>query len=94
MSANGPPTVPDSLAACFEDFDLEEVFRKATPHAESPDSRNFVVEFGPEHARIAFDVDSKNIERLLKSERDAKNYPIRWMYDAAPNPIHHSRIIY
>ncbi|KAI1365061.1 hypothetical protein F5Y08DRAFT_194530 [Xylaria arbuscula] len=72
------PTAPSSLAACFEDFDLEDVFRKATPHAESLESMNFVVEFGPEHARIAFDLNSRNMERLLKSERDP-NYPIRWI---------------
>ncbi|KAK5633194.1 hypothetical protein RRF57_008908 [Xylaria bambusicola] len=79
MSAHGQSATTDSLAACFEDFDLEEVFRKATPHAESLASQNFVVEFGPEHARIAFDLDPQNIERLLKSERDVKNYPIRWI---------------
>ncbi|KAI0508545.1 hypothetical protein F5B22DRAFT_659147 [Xylaria bambusicola] len=79
MSVHDQSASTDSLAACFEDFDLEEVFLKATPHAESLTSQNFVVEFGPEHARIAFDLGSQNIERLLNSERDVKNYPIRWI---------------
>ncbi|KAI1351180.1 hypothetical protein F5Y01DRAFT_283638 [Xylaria sp. FL0043] len=73
--SNGPPESPTDI---FEDFDLDEVFQKATPHAENLNSKNFIVEFGPDRARIAFDVESGNIERLLASEKD-ENYPIRWI---------------
>ncbi|TRX98131.1 hypothetical protein FHL15_000776 [Xylaria flabelliformis] len=65
--------------AKFEDFDLEEVFKKATPHANNLASHNFVVEFGPERARIAFDLDGVDIEELLKGPRDTNHYPIRWI---------------
>ncbi|KAI0872336.1 hypothetical protein GGS24DRAFT_491560 [Hypoxylon argillaceum] len=74
-----PPPAVSSLNAKFEDFDRPEVFSKAVPHAESLASQNFVVEFGPEHARIAFNLDASNIKTLLESERDVQNYPIRWI---------------
>ncbi|KAI0450682.1 hypothetical protein F5B21DRAFT_420770 [Xylaria acuta] len=77
--APDPPAAPDSLMSKFEDFDLEEVFQKATPHAINLTSQNFVVEFGPERARIAFDLDAVDIEELLKGQRDATEYPIRWI---------------
>lgn len=79
MASPDPPVVPDSPTAKFEDFDLDEAFQKATPHAENIGSLNFVVEFGPERARIAFDLDSADIAALLESKRDVENYPIRWI---------------
>lgn len=79
MTSPDPPATPDSPMAKFEDFDLEDVFQKATPHAVNPTSQNFVVEFGPEKARIAFDIDAVDIEELLKGNKDANVYPIRWM---------------
>ncbi|KAJ8125665.1 hypothetical protein O1611_g7974 [Lasiodiplodia mahajangana] len=79
MSVPDPPVTSDSLSAKFEDFDDPEVFQKAVPHTENRHSQNFVVEFGPESARIAFDLDASGIEALLKSERDVKKYPIRWI---------------
>ncbi|TGJ88154.1 hypothetical protein E0Z10_g513 [Xylaria hypoxylon] len=82
MASTGPRITPGSLGslgAKFEDFDLREVFLKAKPHTENINSQNFVVEFGPERARIAFDLDSDDMELLLRSERDVKHYPIRWI---------------
>ncbi|KAH8157962.1 hypothetical protein CIB48_g10284 [Xylaria polymorpha] len=73
--------------AKFEDFDLEDVFQKATPHAVNPTSQNFVVEFGPEKARIAFDIDAVDIEELLKGNKDANVYPIRWIQMRAVKAI-------
>jgi hypothetical protein len=73
-------------SAKFEDFDVEEVFKKATPHAINLNSQNFVVEFGPERARIAFDLDADDFEGLLGSTRDTKDYPIRWMYAIGCEP--------
>lgn len=80
MTSPDPPEAPGNPTAKFEDFDLDEVFQKAVPHAGNSNSQNFVVEFGPEKARIAFDLDSADIEALLKTERDIQGYPIRWMY--------------
>ncbi|KAI3331794.1 hypothetical protein HD806DRAFT_478301 [Xylariaceae sp. AK1471] len=74
-----PPVVQANPATKFEDFDLDEVFQKATPHAAKLTSMNFVVEFGPERARIAFDLDTEDIEKLVEEKRDTKNYPIRWI---------------
>ncbi|KAI1115246.1 hypothetical protein F5Y14DRAFT_450334 [Nemania sp. NC0429] len=80
MTSPDPPEAPGHHpAAKFEDFDLEEVFNKAVPHAGNANSQNFVVEFGPERARIAFDLDSADIEALLKAERNVQDYPIRWI---------------
>ncbi|KAJ8108068.1 hypothetical protein ONZ43_g6540 [Nemania bipapillata] len=80
MSSPDPPVAPGSPTAKFQDFDHIEVFQKAVPHAENIDSQNFVVEFGPERARIGFDLGASDIESLLKSERDVQNYPIRWIH--------------
>ncbi|KAI0197761.1 hypothetical protein F4808DRAFT_438058 [Astrocystis sublimbata] len=85
MASPDPPAAPGSPIAKFEDFDLEAVFRKATPHATNHDSKNFVVEFGPERARIAFDLDAASVEQLLKSPRDTNTYPIRWVNVWSPN---------
>ncbi|KAI0409072.1 hypothetical protein F4802DRAFT_311446 [Xylaria palmicola] len=70
---------PYSPTTNFEDFDLSDVFRKAVPHAASPTSQNFVVEFGPDRARIAFDLGAHDVEELLASPRDTNQYPIRWI---------------
>ncbi|KAI0542912.1 hypothetical protein GGR58DRAFT_450011 [Xylaria digitata] len=79
MTSTSPSVALGSLTAKFEDFDLDVVFQKAKPHTENLNSQNFVVEFGPERARIAFDLGSDDIKLLLESERDVKDYPIRWI---------------
>ncbi|KAI0489518.1 hypothetical protein F4859DRAFT_154353 [Xylaria cf. heliscus] len=79
MASPDPPAASDRPTAKFEDFDLDEVFRKATPHAINLSSQNFVVEFGPQRARIAFDLDAVDIEELLGAKRDVNEYPIRWI---------------
>ncbi|KAI0443131.1 hypothetical protein F4803DRAFT_516336 [Xylaria telfairii] len=85
MASPDPPAAPDSPIDKFEDFDLEDVFQKATPHTVNLTSQNFVVEFGPERARIAFDLDAVDIEELLKGSRDTNVYPIRWINIWNPN---------
>ncbi|KAI1754988.1 hypothetical protein F4782DRAFT_527718 [Xylaria castorea] len=79
MASPDPPAAPYSPMVKFEDFDLKEIFQKARPHAINLTSQNFVVEFGPERARIAFDLDAVDIEELLKGPRDVNEYPIRWI---------------
>ncbi|KAI1180493.1 hypothetical protein F4777DRAFT_249811 [Nemania sp. FL0916] len=79
MASPGPPPPSHNAAYYkFEDFDRKDVFDKAEPHTQNRHSQNFVVEFGPEHARIAFDLDSADIVALLGAERDM-HYPIRWI---------------
>ncbi|KAI0391168.1 hypothetical protein F5Y17DRAFT_441748 [Xylariaceae sp. FL0594] len=79
-AAGAAPAAADKNPfAKFEDFDLQQVFDKATPHAASLKSQNFVVEFGPERARIAFDLDADDFEGILEGPRDTKDYPIRWI---------------
>ncbi|KAH9891520.1 hypothetical protein F4778DRAFT_795645 [Xylariomycetidae sp. FL2044] len=77
--APNPPTPPDSVAALFKDFDARAAYVEAKAHVESMSSRNFVVEFGPDHARIAFDLGADHFEKLLARERNSTDYPIRWI---------------
>ncbi|KAI1492650.1 hypothetical protein F5X96DRAFT_625501 [Biscogniauxia mediterranea] len=86
--AAGSQTQSDAapeLADMFEDFDLPEVFRKAQENATSKNSKNFVVEFGSDHARIAFDLGAEHFLELLKDGRDTAHYPIRWINIWDPN---------
>ncbi|KAI0599359.1 hypothetical protein F4775DRAFT_591476 [Biscogniauxia sp. FL1348] len=69
----------------FEDFDLPDVFRKAQENATSRNSKNFVVEFGSDYARIAFDLGAEHFRELLNNERDTAHYPIRWINIWDPN---------
>ncbi|KAI1322002.1 hypothetical protein F5Y16DRAFT_416459 [Xylariaceae sp. FL0255] len=88
MTAPPPPKaapLTDETLALFEDFDLKEVFDKAKPHAESFTSLNFVVEFGPERARIAFDLDEAHFRNLISSKQNEQDYPIRWINIWNPN---------
>ncbi|KAI1499677.1 hypothetical protein F5X99DRAFT_272086 [Biscogniauxia marginata] len=87
MTSPAQPDAPGglTLAALFEDFDLPEVFQKAQSRATSKNSKNFVVEFGSDHARIAFDLGAENFQELLSEERHVANYPIRWINIWDPN---------
>ncbi|KAI1079455.1 hypothetical protein F5B20DRAFT_165399 [Whalleya microplaca] len=63
----------------FEDFDLEDVFKKTKPHIANRNSKNFVVEFGPARARIAFNLSASHFKQLIEEERKGSEYPIRWI---------------
>lgn len=72
---------PSNLAALkekFEDFDREEVFAKVKQVAVNQKARNFVVQFGPHKAKIAFDLDTDEIKDLQAWTND-EECPIRWM---------------
>ncbi|KAI0012931.1 hypothetical protein F4779DRAFT_614091 [Xylariaceae sp. FL0662B] len=69
---------PDDTEIAFEDFDLKEVFEKAEPHVANRNSRNFVVEFGPARAHIAFNLNASQFEQLLNEDGN-RDYPIRWI---------------
>ncbi|KAI1214058.1 uncharacterized protein F4807DRAFT_406495 [Annulohypoxylon truncatum] len=69
-----------SSPIAFEDFDQDDVFRKAELHVRNEESRNFVVEFSRKHARIAFDLNDNEMKELLdQNPGDQRDYPIRWI---------------
>lgn len=81
MASSNDITPPESPGSVFHDFDLEHVFKKAEQHVRNEESKNFVVEFGSERARIAFDFDIDDARKLLLDQDpdEKKEYPIRWM---------------
>ncbi|XXG99066.1 hypothetical protein Hte_005400 [Hypoxylon texense] len=80
MSSSTDVPPPDAFATAFQDFDLEEVFKRAAAHVEHEDSKNFVVEFGFERARIAFDLGLDDVRELFNQDADdQKDYPVRWI---------------
>lgn len=67
---------PDGID--FRDLDDELVFDEAQHLATAIACKNFVVEFGADRARIAYDLNRDQFEALLTYPRD-EQYPIRWM---------------
>lgn len=65
----------------FEDYDDVDVYGEIQGWLESPNARNFVVEFGHNEAKIACDLDSAKFERLIKHDDPPKSAdrPVRWM---------------
>lgn len=66
----------DSLR--FQDYDDAKVYAEAQSSAVDPKTKNFVLEFGGEKARILFDVDEKGFTKLLSDSREPTT-PVRWM---------------
>ena len=62
----------------FRDLDDELVFDEAQHLATAVACKNFVVEFGADRARIAYDLDRDQFEALLTRPRE-EQYPVRWM---------------
>lgn len=62
----------------FEDFDDKNVYDRSRQHALNPTTRNFVVEFGKDKARISFNLGVQDVEGLIKSPVEAET-PVRWM---------------
>lgn len=67
-------TTPD----IFSDFDNADVCSESLERNLRDSTRNFVVEFGAEKARIAFDVSTEGVSSLLKTARSPE-FPVRWM---------------
>ena len=65
----------------FEDYDDTAVYDKIQGWLQNPQARNFVVEFGQNEAKIAYDLDSAEFERLIKQDDPPKSAdrPVRWM---------------
>lgn len=62
----------------FADLDDQGTFDHAEKYATAEGCKNFMVEFGPNHAHIAYNLEDPDIEERLAADRD-KEYPIRWM---------------
>jgi hypothetical protein len=65
----------------FENFDEPVVYQSAQERLLDPKTRNFIVEFGADEAKIGFNLDSDTFERRIKY-RDpprAAETPVRWM---------------
>jgi hypothetical protein len=66
--------IPDK----FSDFDDADVFNDSLQRNLSDKTINFVVEFGADEARIAFDYSPEGVSSLLKKKPSTK-FPVRWM---------------
>jgi hypothetical protein len=65
----------------FENFDDDEVYNRSRQKVLQESTRNFVVTFGKDAARIAFDLRAKEFGALLETGNDPDT-PVRWMYVA------------
>ncbi|KAN0117443.1 hypothetical protein V8E51_003420 [Hyaloscypha variabilis] len=62
----------------FYDFDNADVYKDSLNHNLRDSTRNFVVEFGADEARIAFDFSTEGVSNLLKKKPSSK-LPVRWI---------------
>jgi hypothetical protein len=65
----------------FEDYDDAEVYARIEESLLSDQARNFVVEFGQDEAKIAFNLGPTKFERLVKLDDPPRpaSRPVRWM---------------
>jgi len=66
-----------SLQDKFQNFDDKAVFDHVTQAARDANAQNFVVLFGPHHAKIALDLDTDEIKNLWHLKN--ADYPVRWI---------------
>ncbi|KAK8140451.1 hypothetical protein PG984_000517 [Apiospora sp. TS-2023a] len=71
----------------FADLDDQGTFDHAEKYATAEGCKNFMVEFGPNRARIAYNLGDPDIEERLGADRD-KEYPIRWINIWTANDDH------
>lgn len=69
--------------AFFANFDDKAVYDQSLAQVLDESTRNFVVEFGKEEAKIAFDLVVQDIEGLLQSGVPPER-SVRWMYVFSP----------
>jgi hypothetical protein len=62
----------------FADYDDEQVYKSSQIRALQEETHNFVVEFGKEGARVAFDLEQEHVQSLLNTPAPAER-PVRWM---------------
>jgi hypothetical protein len=65
----------------FQDYDNQTVFDEIQKSALDPRARNFVVEFGPAQAKIAFDLNLEKFQQLVQHNDPPRDplRPVRWM---------------
>ncbi|KAH6660561.1 hypothetical protein BKA67DRAFT_641640 [Truncatella angustata] len=63
----------------WQDFDNEKVFEAAKETAAAATCDSFVLEFGPNSARIVQDLDNGQFQFLMKQEKRDTGFPIRWI---------------
>jgi hypothetical protein len=62
----------------FLDFDDADVYKDTLERILRDATRNFVIEFGADEARIAFNYSTEGVSDLLKTKPSSK-LPVRWM---------------
>lgn len=62
----------------FSNFDNADVCNESLERNLHDSTRNFVVEFGADKARIAFNVSTEGVSSLLDTKRSPE-LPVRWM---------------
>ena len=70
------------LQSRFRDFDAKDVYNHVKAYCCSAQARNFVVEFGPTHSRIAWDLNLAHIKALLSETHQpaaGEAETVRWM---------------
>jgi hypothetical protein len=63
----------------WENFDDRAVYERSLEQVLEESTLNFVVEFGKEEAKIAFDLSMEKTKGLLASDLPNER-PVRWMY--------------
>ena len=62
----------------FLDYDKADVYKQTLDRNLLDSTNNFVVEFGADEARIALNVTTDGVSKLLK-EKPSSKLPVRWM---------------
>lgn len=62
----------------FADFDDVAIYNGSHARALDEATRNFVVEFGKDEARVAFDLNVADVQTLFDTSREVPR-PVRWM---------------
>jgi len=68
----------ESERSVFTNYDDEKIHEESTTRALNASTENFVVEFGPDEAQIAFDLGDAELGEILRSPQPQER-PVRWM---------------
>jgi len=67
----------DGLWKKFRNFDEQEVYNEVCEGAKKTQANNFVVLFGPQHAKVAVDLGADDFKDLFNLSK--ADYPVRWI---------------
>lgn len=68
-----------TVTTTFADFDDSEIYGQGLAKVLDESTRNFVVEFGKDEAKIAFNLAADDVKGLLETGLSEER-PVRWMY--------------